>query len=1747
MFGFSKRVRCAKQSRIKRQRGNRLRLQHLELRRMLTVAPSFDPSDFPAFDTVDISENTGEKPQSKVWEHDDHWWSVLPESTGSWLWRLDDTAWNPVLQLSTNNSVHADVKADGDLAHILLFDNEDSQFRSLEYVPGPEPTYQPWSLQPNLVDVILTDGVETATFDIDSTGRLWLASDMSSAIEVRYADAPYTSFSPPIIIGAGITGDDISTVTAFDDNKVGVFWSNQDTERFGFRYHVDGTDPTVWSADEMPVLESMSTSGGGLADDHVNVATSSDGTIYAAVKTSFGGSMAQIGLLVRHPTGSWDPLYTVDTGGTRPIVVVNDEAERLYVFYVESTGGGDIVYRESALDNIEFTPVQSMLVGNLSNPSSTKDSFTDDLVVIASNGSTGHGKLVTLGSGGGGPGGPDPTVNDAPSVAAGADQSVAEGVSLQLFGSVSDDGLPNPPATVTTQWTVVNGPATANFANASAAQTSVTFDTPGNYVLRLTADDGEYVSTDDVNVQVTANNPVDPIAGLVGYWKLNDLQGSALADSSGFNNDAVANGNPQLTPGMLDDGLQLDGSGDYVVAADSPSLDINQQITISAWIRPESTKTQYVIKKAEHHAVDGFELSLSGSGKVFARFNQDSSGNAYRVDSSSSYPTDGQTWVHVATTYDGSNIKLYIDGQLESTQATNFQIASNDVGLGIGAEHDGSKSMKGSIDEVRIYNQALDDAQILSLFNLETPTTDPVVNQAPQVNAGSNQSVQQGIALQLSGSVSDDGLPNPPANLATQWTVVSGPGSANFANATSAQTSVTFDTPGNYVLRLSVNDGEFTATDDVAVNVTAVAPTNQAPQVNAGADRSVEADVALQLFGSVSDDGLPNPPATVTSQWTVISGPAAANFANASAAQTSVTFTSAGSYVLRLTADDGEFTTTDDVAVNVTTAAPTNQAPQVNAGADQSVAEGVSLQLFGSVSDDGLPNPPATVTTQWTVVNGPATANFANASAAQTSVTFDTPGNYVLRLTADDGEYVSTDDVNVQVTANNPVDPIAGLVGYWKLNDLQGSALADSSGFNNDAVANGNPQLTPGMLDDGLQLDGSGDYVVAADSPSLDINQQITISAWIRPESTKTQYVIKKAEHHAVDGFELSLSGSGKVFARFNQDSSGNAYRVDSSSSYPTDGQTWVHVATTYDGSNIKLYIDGQLESTQATNFQIASNDVGLGIGAEHDGSKSMKGSIDEVRIYNQALDDAQILSLFNLETPTTDPVVNQAPQVNAGSNQSVQQGIALQLSGSVSDDGLPNPPANLATQWTVVSGPGSANFANATSAQTSVTFDTPGNYVLRLSVNDGEFTATDDVAVNVTAVAPTNQAPQVNAGADRSVEADVALQLFGSVSDDGLPNPPATVTSQWTVISGPAAANFANASAAQTSVTFTSAGSYVLRLTADDGEFTTTDDVAVNVTTAAPTNQAPQVNAGADQSVAEGVSLQLFGSVSDDGLPNPPATVTTQWTVVNGPATANFANASAAQTSVTFDTPGNYVLRLTADDGEFTATDDVVVNVTATTTDPVEPAEGLVGHWKLDELQGVVAADSSGLGNNGSAIGNPEVIPGVVDSGLRVDGNGDYVVIPDDDSLDIREQITLSAWIRPEAEKTQDIIKKGQHRRVNGYELGLSSKGEMFVRFNQYSSGNSLRVDSTTTYPTDGQTWIHVAATYDGSTIRMYVNGQLENSKDADFLIAANDVGLAIGSEHTGYRSMKGGIDDVRIYNQALTSEQIQALASNS
>ena len=178
-------------------------------------------------------------------------------------------------------------------------------------------------------------------------------------------------------------------------------------------------------------------------------------------------------------------------------------------------------------------------------------------------------------------------------------------------------------------------------------------------------------------------------------------------------------------------------------------------------------------------------------------------------------------------------------------------------------------------------------------------------NQAPQVNAGPNQTITLPAGATLNGSATDDGLPNPPAMLTYAWTKFSGPGTVTFGNAASAATTATFGgQAGTYILRLTVSDSALSGFSDVIITVNPPGATNQPPVVNAGPNQTITLPASAALSGSATDDGLPNPPAMLTYAWTKFSGPGTVTFGNAANAATTATFGQAGTYVLRLTVSD---------------------------------------------------------------------------------------------------------------------------------------------------------------------------------------------------------------------------------------------------------------------------------------------------------------------------------------------------------------------------------------------------------------------------------------------------------------------------------------------------------------------------------------------------------------------------------------------------------------------------------------------------------------------------------------------------------------------------------------------------------------------------------------------------------------------------------------------------------------------------
>ena len=207
--------------------------------------------------------------------------------------------------------------------------------------------------------------------------------------------------------------------------------------------------------------------------------------------------------------------------------------------------------------------------------------------------------------------------------------------------------------------------------------------------------------------------------------------------------------------------------------------------------------------------------------------------------------------------------------------------------------------------------------------------------------------------------------------------------------------------------------------------------------------------------------------------------------------------------------------------------------------------------------------------------------------------------------------------------------------------------------------------------------------------------------------------------------------------------------------------------------------------------------------------------------------------------------------------------------------------------------------------------------------------------------------------------------------------------------------------------------------------------------------------------------------------------------------------------------------------------------------TVPTDPGtNALVAYYALDNN----VEDSSGNNLNGTIVGTPSYITGVAGMALSLNGVDNYVNCGDNASFDITEQITLSAWIN-----TSDS--------GNGQHNPFVTKGDQSYAI-KHASGNSMEFFiydgtwQTLSSPVDDSfngAWHHVAGTFDGNQLRLYVDGNLADSMDHTGAIATTTYPVNIGRNSQNVdRFYEGAIDEVRIYNRALSEGEIRYVAGD-
>ena len=1011
--------------------------------------------------------------------------------------------------------------------------------------------------------------------------------------------------------------------------------------------------------------------------------------------------------------------------------------------------------------------------------------------------------------------------NNPPTANAGADQSVNESISVQLDGSASSD---IEDSSLSYLWQQVDSSGyTISLSDASSAQP--TFTTPEvaadtDLILQLTVTDSLGKSSDaNATISIIYNSP--PIASVGANQEVDegdsvqlygsgssDIEDSNLAyswqqvDSSGYSvtlSDANT-ANPTFTAPEVESSTNLIFQ---LTVTDSlgKSSDANQTITVG-YNSPPSANAG-----ANTQVNEGDSVQLDGS----------ASSDLEDEDSSLAY-----SWQQV----DSSG---YTTSLSDANTATPSFTAPNPV----------------AADTDLIFQLTVTDS--LGKSSDANVTITIIYNNPPEANAGGNQSVNEGTTVQLDGSDSSD-LEDEASSLTYSWQQVDSSGySITLSDPNTATPSFTTPNPvaatTDLTFNLKVTDSLGKSSEDsVIIRVTY----NNPPEANAGANQSVNEGATVQLDASASSD---SETSNLAYSWQQVdSSGYFITLSDPNSATPSFTTPEVAAdtdLIFQLTVTDSLSKSSD---ANVTISITYNSPPSANAGADQEVDEGDTVQLDASASSD-LEDEDSNLAYSWQQVDSSGysitLSNPTTATPSFTAPEVAADTDLIFQLTVTDSLGKSSDaNVTITVIYNNPPTADAGsgaIVDENQFIELDGSGSSDPEGSSLDYLWQ--------------QVDDSGFTITLSDD------------AVAQPTFT-TPYVETTTDL----SFQLTVTDAGSKSS-----SDTISFRI-----------LYNHPPNANAGTDQKVNEGDSVQLSASASSDIEDEDTSLTYSWQQVDSSGYTITLSDANTANPSFNAPEVAAdtdlIFQLTVTdslgkssdanvTISITYNSPPTANAGSNQEVDEGAIVQLSGSASSD-LED--SSLTYSWQQVDSSGhtitlsDANIANPTFTAPNPVADTALTFNLKVTDSLGK---TDQDAVVITVLY--NNPPTANAGANAQVNEGDSIQLDASASSD---SEDSSLTYSWQQVdSSGYTISLSGADTATPSFTAPEVAAdtdLIFQLTVTDSLGKSSD---ANVTITVIYNTPPTATAGANQSVNESQVVQLDASASSD-LEDEDSSLTYSW-----------------------------------------------------------------------------------------------------------------------------------------------------------------------------------------------------------------------------------------------------------------------------
>ncbi|HUI26186.1 MAG TPA: LamG-like jellyroll fold domain-containing protein [Candidatus Kryptonia bacterium] len=677
---------------------------------------------------------------------------------------------------------------------------------------------------------------------------------------------------------------------------------------------------------------------------------------------------------------------------------------------------------------------------------------------------------------------------------------------------------------------------------------------------------------------------------------------------------------------------------------------------------------------------------------------------------------------------------------------------------------------------------------------------------------------------------------------------------------------------------------------------------------------------------------------------------------------------------------------------------------------------------------------------------------------------------------------------------DTPTPTPSAAVGAWSFEEGSGTIVGDGSGSGNSGTAEHGMAWGVGRIGGGGSFDGVDDDVRIANSATLNITGSgLSLEAWVKPTAIDSYRVLIHKELQ----YSLAISNGQLTYA----DSITWSYAtIGSYGSIPAG--VWSHVAVTFDGTIIRFYVNGVEVGNQPRAGSLTATSNPVCLGAYNCSAFVLQGTLDEVLVYARPLSPAEVQAHFAA-----------APGLTAG-NWRFEEGFGTVVGDSsgagntgTAENGMGWGPGKIGGGGVFDGVNDDVRIANSASLNLTGTGLSLEAWVKPTAVDSYRVLIHKELQYSLA----------ISNGqltyADSATWSYAAIGSFGSV--------PAGVWSHVVVtFDGSIVRFYVN-------------GAEVGNKARAGSLSATTNPVCL----AAYNCSAFRISGTLDEVAIYGRTLSAADVLAHFNAGNPQPTVTpTNAATATTPATRTITATGTITTTATVTRSPTVTRTITAT-GTITRTPSQSPTPTDTPTFAVPT--GPVGNWKFEESSGTVVADSSGLGNTGTAENGMGRGPGKIGRAGVFDGVNDQVRIPNSTSLNAAESgLTLEAWVMPSATDSYRVL---IHKELQ-YSLAISN-------------GALTYADSITwSYATIGAygsiaagVWSHVAVTFDGSTLRFYVNGTEVGNVAHSGALSPTANQVCLGAYNCTAFRFSGSLDEVAVYRRALSADEIQMQAGPS